>query len=116
MLTVLSAVIATAIPAAWTYSRMKYRERRRRQNAEEAARITKENEGDPKTGASPSAELLRSAKQQIRARVAASPNLSKEKIEDEIETNLGELNKRLERIEAGAPEGAKLEKATSQHD
>ena len=73
-------------------------------------------EGDQTTAALQFPALIKSIEQQIASRVAASPELSKEEVKNEIATHLGEVQERLSKIESRFPEESRLEKISSIND
>ena len=75
-----------------------------------------ERDGDTSQLPGPSVELINRMKEQVFARVAASPEISKDKIREEIHRQSAELQSRIAKIEARFPEEAKLEKIASIND
>ena len=67
-------------------------------------------------GFAPSPELAQQILGQLRARLAASPTLSKEDARQEFDSQLDEVRTRLAEVESRFPKEAKLEKVTSMND
>jgi hypothetical protein len=128
---IFSSILATVIAGVMVHARRRWKQGRERIAAEldelrqrrfEAGvgighiRVGKAIEGDQKTRTLPLPDLYRRIEEQIGARVAASPHLSKEEVQQEIDEQLGEVQKRVAKIEARFPDEAKLEKIASIND
>lgn len=61
-------------------------------------------------------ELVKRMEEQILARVQSSPRVSREEVQKEVEVQLSEVQKRIQKIEDRFPEEAKIEKIASIND
>jgi len=61
-------------------------------------------------------ELAKRMQEQILAQVQSSPRVSREDIQKEVESQLGEVQARIEKIENRFPDEAKLDKVASIND
>ncbi len=131
-LSILSGTIAALVAAigAWLAKRRSLGERRR--FTEELNRLTKERfevglsfgpvsvskliTGDQTASPLASAGLLMSFEKQIAARVAASPGLTKEEVQAEIDKQFFEFQECLSKIESRFPDNSQIEKIVSIND
>lgn len=131
-ITILSGIIASLVGATMAYLAKRRSVEARKKISKELDRVIKERfevglsfgpvkvtkviEGDQTSAPLLSSDLIKSIEQQIASRVAASPGLTKEEVQKEIDKQLSEVQERLSKIETRFPEEAKLEKIASIND